>query len=88
MRRVRGTNRGVKPPRRAARSSERSKRGHSAFSERAGSQKQSPITQTLLQSGETSPAAMRKALHETMAAHPVLAKGSVDCQSPEEGSRS
>ena len=30
--------------------------------------------QTLIQSGETSPAAMLKALHETMAAHPVLAK--------------
>lgn len=34
--------------------------------------------QTLLQSGETSPAAMLKALHEAMAAHPVLAKVSMN----------
>ena len=32
---------------------------------------------TLIQSGETTPAAMLKALHETMAAHPVLAKVSL-----------
>jgi hypothetical protein len=31
----------------------------------------------LIQSGETTPAAMLKALHETMAAHPVLAKVSL-----------
>ncbi len=31
----------------------------------------------LIESGETSPAAMLKALHETMAAHPVLAKVSL-----------
>jgi len=29
---------------------------------------------TLIQSGETTPSAMLKALHETMAAHPILAK--------------
>jgi len=34
--------------------------------------------QTLLQSGETSPSAMLKALHEAMAAHPVLAKVSMN----------
>jgi hypothetical protein len=34
--------------------------------------------QTVLQTGETSPAAMLKALHQTMAAHPVLAKVSVN----------
>ena len=32
---------------------------------------------TLVQSGETTPAAMLKALHEAMAAHPVLAKVSM-----------
>ena len=32
---------------------------------------------TLIQSGEATPAAMLKALHETMAAHPVLAKASL-----------
>jgi len=32
---------------------------------------------SLIQSGETTPAAMLKALHETMAAHPVLAKVSL-----------
>lgn len=32
---------------------------------------------TLIQSGETTPAAMLKALHETMATHPVLAKVSL-----------
>jgi len=31
----------------------------------------------LIQSGETTPAAMLKALHETMAVHPVLAKVSL-----------
>ena len=33
---------------------------------------------TLVQSGETTPAAMLKALQETMAAHPVLAKVSMN----------
>jgi hypothetical protein len=32
---------------------------------------------SLIQSGETTPAAMLKALHETMAGHPVLAKVSL-----------
>jgi hypothetical protein len=32
---------------------------------------------SLIQSGETTPAAMLKALHETMAVHPVLAKVSL-----------
>jgi hypothetical protein len=34
--------------------------------------------QILLESGETSPAAMLQALHEAMAAHPVLAKVSMN----------